>query len=204
MTDFSNGPIIRPYRDSDRADCFEICVRTAEVGGDARGMYSNDDLMPDIFFAPYVELHPDLAFVVDTGSRVSGYVIATANAREFVRKYRAELLPTFAAKYPFTDPSASHEAFMIGHGHNPERMLLPVLDEYPAHLHIDLLPALQGQGFGRRLIDTERAALAARGVPGVHLEMVTENVRARAFYDRLGFRELTSGGGLAVLGISTT
>ena len=71
-------------------------------------------------------------------------------------------------------------------------MRIAELAEYPAHLHIDLLPELQGQGFGRRLIDTLRAALAARGVPAVHLGMDAANTGARAFYDRLGFHELPS------------
>ena len=34
------------------------------------------------------------------------------------------------------------------------------------------------------------AALREQGVPGVHLGMATVNVRARGFYDRLGFEEL--------------
>ncbi|HEY2643991.1 MAG TPA: GNAT family N-acetyltransferase [Galbitalea sp.] len=203
MKDFPS-PIIRPYRPEDRSDCYDVCIRTAEVGGDARGMYSSDDLMGDIFFGPYVDLDPEMAYVVDTGSRVSGYVIATADVREFVRRYRAELLPVFAAKYPYVDPSTSHEAHMVALGHNPERTLGPQLDEYPAHLHIDLLPELQRKGLGRQLMDTIRGALAERGVPGVHLEMVTANTRARSFYDRLGFRELSSGDGLAILAISTT
>jgi len=196
-------PFIRPYRPEDRDDCYDICVRTAEVGGDATGMYSTDELMGDLFFDPYVDLDPSLAFVVDTGARVSGYVVATADTREHVRRYRAEIYPAFAEKYPLTHPWPAPDAHMIGLGHNPERMLFPWLDDYPAHLHIDLLPELQGQGFGRRLMDTLRAALAERGVPAVHLEMVTANVRARAFYDRLGFRELASSDGLAQLVIPT-
>jgi ribosomal protein S18 acetylase RimI-like enzyme len=196
-------PFIRPYRAEDRADCYEICVRTAEVGGDATGMYLSDALMGDLFFGPYVDLDPSLAFVVDTGERVSGYVIAAADTQGHVRRYRAEVYPGFAAKYPLSTEWPAPDAHMIGLGHNPERMLFPWLDEYPAHLHIDLLPELQGQGFGRRLIDTLRAALADRGVPAVHLEMVTANDRARAFYDRLGFRELASADGLAQLAIPT-
>ncbi len=54
-------------------------------------------------------------------------------------------------------------------------MLIAEVDDYPAHLHIDLLPELQGQGFGRRLIDTLRGALAERGVAAVHLGMDAAN-----------------------------
>ena len=71
-------------------------------------------------------------------------------------------------------------------------MRIAELADYPAHLHIDLLPELQGLGFGRRLIDTLRAALAARGVAAVHLGMDAANTGARAFYARLGFHELPS------------
>ena len=58
---------IRPYRPSDRDDVYDICVRTGASGADATGLYSDDDLLPDIFTGPYVTYQPDLAFVVDTG-----------------------------------------------------------------------------------------------------------------------------------------
>lgn len=196
--------MIRPYRESDRADCFDICVRTADAGGDATGKYSSDDLMPELFFAPYVDLDPGLAFVVDNGARVVGYVVATADTREYVRRYRSELLPGFAAAHPLDRPGKDvSEAAMLGLGHHPEHLLIPEVDGYPAHLHIDLLPEAQGQGWGRRLIEVERAALSARGAPAVHLTMVDANRGARAFYDRLGFRVLSTADGLTTLGILT-
>lgn len=185
-------PVIRPYGSADRADCYDVCVRTAAVGADARGLYSSDDLMPDIFCGPYLDLDAGSAFVVDTGERVAGYVIAASDTREFVRRYRAEVLPEFARKYPYVTRPVTTEDAMVNLGHTPEHMLIPQLDEYPAHLHIDLLPELQGLGMGRKLIDTLRASLAERGIRGVHLVMDAANTSARAFYDRLGFVELPS------------
>lgn len=187
---------IRLYRPADRADVYNVCVRTAAAGGDATGIYSSDDLMPDVFAGPYLAFQPDLAFVVDVGDRVAGYVIAAADTRAFVERVRQEWVPTFASKYPEPSPT---DAPIVAMGVDPERMLVPEVDEYPAHLHIDLLPELQGQGCGRALIDTLRAELARRGIPGLHLTMDPANLPARAFYDRLGFVELPSG----ALGIST-
>lgn len=69
-------------------------------------------------------------------------------------------------------------------------MLVPEVAAYPAHLHIDLLPAWQGRGHGRALMHTLLRALQDKGVPAVHLSMVTANTPARAFYDRLGFHEI--------------
>ncbi|GAA4336049.1 hypothetical protein GCM10023086_69030 [Streptomyces venetus] len=74
--------------------------------------------------------------------------------------------------------------------HHPERMVVPELAAYPAHLHIDLLPQWQGSGHGRRLTRTFLQALQDRGVPAVHLVMATANTLAGAFYDRLGFHRL--------------
>ena len=42
----------------------------------------------------------------------------------------------------------------------------PYAEDYPAHLHIDLLPEVQGQGWGRLLIATLVDALRERGVAG--------------------------------------
>ena len=52
---------------------------------------------------------------------------------------------------------------MLALHYRPERLLWPGLGEYPAHLHIDLLPGVQGSGYGRRLIDTFGASVAAAG-----------------------------------------
>ena len=180
--------MIRGYRDGDRADVYDVCVRTAAAGADARGRYVSDDLPGDIWAGPYLELEPELAFVVtvpepDGGERVAGYILGTADTRSFVDRYRAEWLPRFAARYPQVDDDTLA-------GHQPERMLVPGVDEYPAHLHIDLLPELQRQGWGRALMRRFLAAAAERGAPGAHLSFDPANTGAAAFYERLGFRPL--------------
>ncbi|MFB9309084.1 ribosomal protein S18 acetylase RimI-like enzyme [Agromyces hippuratus] len=203
-------PEIRPYRPADREQVARICLLTAAAGGDATGVYSDDALMPEVFALPYVEYAPELAFVVADGERVLGYVIGVADTAAFVEWWRREWAPGFAARHPSPGAPTGREpdfteAQLLEAGTAPERMLIDELAEYPAHLHIDLLPELQGQGFGRRLIDTLRGALAARGVPAVHLGMDAANIGARAFYDRLGFHELPSSRvNSPLLGIATS
>jgi len=187
--------VIRPYRAVDRSAVYDVCVRTAAAGGDARGVYSTDDLMPDVFAGPYVDLEPDLAFVVlgenaGAGERASGYIIGTADTRRFVERVRTAWLPGFAGRYSVVTPA---DRPIVAMGMHPERMLIAEVDEYPAHLHIDLLPQVQGRGYGRALVATLVAELRRRGVPGLHLMMDPANLGARAFYDRLGFTELPSG-----------
>jgi ribosomal protein S18 acetylase RimI-like enzyme len=68
-------------------------------------------------------------------------------------------------------------------------------------LHIDLLPEVQGQGWGTRLIGTLVAALRERGVTGVHLAASTDNAGAIAFYPRVGFTPLPSHEGVQAFGM---
>lgn len=180
---------IRPYGDADLEAVRDICVRTGHEGGDARPFHPDPSILPTAFADPYVAFEPELAFVVDDGERAVGYVVGTADTAAFVRRFRGEWLPSVAGKWPPTSGSSPTDE-LVRILHDPERMLWPQLEPYPAHLHIDLLPSAQGRGFGRALINRFFAALAARGVPAVHLGMVPANVKARAFYDRLGFHEI--------------
>ncbi|GAA1735763.1 hypothetical protein GCM10009809_33690 [Isoptericola hypogeus] len=229
--------MIRTSRPTDRAAVAEVCTRTAAGGSDARGLYSDDLLMPEVFALPYLEHSPDLAFVVvrpfaddasddpaddpaddvlrvDDG-RLVGYVIGVPDTRAFVAWWQRAWGPGFAARHPApgVSPTGAQprfaEADLLTAGADPTRMVRGItddeLDRYPAHLHIDLLPEAQGQGLGRALLDTLRAALAGRGVPGVHLGMDPNNTGARAFYDRYGFHELPSHSPTApLLGIATS
>jgi ribosomal protein S18 acetylase RimI-like enzyme len=196
---------IRAYRASDRDQVYDICIRTARAGDDATGVYSRDDLMPDLYAAPYCVLEPELAFVLDDGGTAVGYIIATADTRKFVERWRDEWLPAFAERHPLTSDLTSAEKNHILRGVHPEQMLIPEVDDYPAHLHIDLLPQARGRGHGRALLQTLRSALAASGVLGLYLSMDPANRSARAFYDRLGFHPLPSSRVDApVLGIATS
>jgi ribosomal protein S18 acetylase RimI-like enzyme len=187
---------LRPYRSSDAQAVRDVCLRTAQAGGDASGLYVSDALMPDVFATPYVEFAPELAFVLDAGSTagpsVQGYILGVADTARFVAWYRAQWVPKLALGYEHVVPPGTRCELIRHLGFTPERMLIPELDSYPAHLHIDILPHLQRQGWGRALMNALIAALSERRVPGLHLTMDAANVQARRFYDRLGFRELGS------------
>ncbi|MEW2399270.1 GNAT family N-acetyltransferase [Streptomyces sp. NPDC046862] len=203
----TSSAAIRPYRPEDRESLDDICVRTAHNGQDSRPVYTDPGIFPTTFAAPYVHLEPELAFVLDDGrGRAVGYVLGTADTPRFAEAFRTRWLPLVVDRYPepLGTPSTPDEA-IIQMLHHPERMLVPEVAAYPAHLHIDLLPQWQGLGHGRALTRTFLGALHDRGVPAVHLSMVTANTPARAFYDRLGFHEIDVPGPATVtwLGRST-
>jgi ribosomal protein S18 acetylase RimI-like enzyme len=182
---------IRPYRESDHAAVYDVCVRTADAGGDARGKYHSDDLMPDLFAGPYLFLEPEFAFVLDDGNQAVGYVLGTPDTAAFARAYRARWIPRLAGRYPVPpDPPTNPDEEMLALHYRPERLVRPGLDEYPAHLHIDLLPPFQRAGHGRAMMETFFAAAAGAGAAGLHVTVAQANIRALGFYRRLGFRPL--------------
>lgn len=186
-----SGQRIRRYADADLAAVYDVCVRTGDSGGDARGKYRSDDLIPDLFAGPYAFLEPSFAFVLDDGDRAVGYVVGTPDTAAFVRAYRERWIPRLAGRYPVPpSPPVTREDELVALHYSPEYMLWPGLPEYPAHLHIDLLPPFQGAGHGRRLMETFFEAVSLAGAPGVYLVVGKRNVSAQGFYDRLGFHQL--------------
>jgi GNAT superfamily N-acetyltransferase len=183
---------VRPYRDSDLEAIYDICIRTGDNGGDATGTFENPRLLPDIFAGPYLYLEPSLAFVLPDGAdRPVGYVLGTADTAGFVRAYREKWLPGVVSHYhaPTADVP-TRDAGMLELFHQPEHMLQSGMDEFPAHLHIDILPSHQGGGNGRRLVETFVDAAASVGAPGVHVTVALANARAHGFYLKVGFRLL--------------
>lgn len=190
----AGGMTVRLYREeTDRAAMGEICMVTGAAGGDARPLYRDQELLPDIFAYPYTVFDPALAFVADDGGRAVGYIVGTADTARFVKQFREQWLPEVAGRHvppPAPgQPPADRDEMMSGLLHNPERMIEPDLADYPAHLHIDLLPEYQGRGGGRALMTAFLAAARRAGADGVHLGMLRANTNAGAFYARMGFTE---------------
>jgi ribosomal protein S18 acetylase RimI-like enzyme len=197
--------IIRGYRPGDLPDLYRICLQTGDRGEDATAQFRDPDLLGHVFAAPYGLLEPSLAFVVEDGSGVAGYCLAALDTRAFEQRLEAEWWPPLRARYPEPDVAESDRwtrdewtAYLI---HHPWRAEDELLAQYPSHLHIDLLPRIQGSGMGRRLMDTQAAALRDQGSPGVHLNVNAANRRALGFYHHLGYTDLLHAGDRHVLGM---
>ncbi|WOF23682.1 GNAT family N-acetyltransferase [Microbacterium betulae] len=186
--------VIRPYRPADRAALGDVCVRTADAGGDATGLLSDDGLWPALFFFPYADRHPDLAFTVETDGRAAGYLVCAPDTVAFETWFLDEWWPAHAERFPHPGDATGREADLLRYASGRGRETPPYVAGHPAHLHIDLLPGAQGQGVGRRLIGLLQDALRERGVPGVHLGADPANAGALVFYERLGFTRLPGEG----------
>ena len=181
---------IRPFRAEDLDALYEICLKTGEHGADASARYADPRIIGEIYAAPYATIEPELAFVAEDDDGVAGYILGTADTRAFEARCEAQWWPRLRTAHP--NPRGSppadwtwdqKRAFQI---HRPFATPDPVVAAAPAHLHIDLLPRLQGQGMGRAMLDTWLWAAGGRA----HLGCDVENVRAQRFYDAYGFKRL--------------
>ena len=183
-------PEIRRFLPDDEPALYDICLRTGDSGEDATALHTDPALIGHVYVGPYLSLAPDLAFVAEDEDGVAGYVLGARDTRVFEHECERDWWPELRERYPRTAfPSSSRDGGLVRLLHEPAVAADDVLERYPAHLHIDLLPRLQGRGYGRRLMETLFAALRAARVPGVHLGVGLANERATAFYRHLGFTE---------------
>ena len=182
---------IRPYRSEDLPALYEICLATGASGADAGHLYRDAKLIGHIYAGPYGVLEPESALVVEDEHGVGGYIIGTHDTYAFEKRLEAEWWPSLRARYGDPpDPRASDDARMATLIHHPPRTPRRISEPYPAHLHIDMLPRLQGMGVGRMLIETWLKRMAARGVKAAHLGVGPANARAVKFYRKFGFHEI--------------
>lgn len=185
---------IRPYRPDDLDSLYDICLKTGDSGRDATALHADRRILGEIYAAPYGVLQPDLAFVVEDEQGTAAYILGTDDTRVFEARCEAEWWPDARLRHPAPPGPPTRawtmdqwRAFQI---HHPFAAPQAVVDAAPAHLHINLLPRLQGQGMGKALVEILTIALAAKGVTRVHLGCSADNSRALRFYDLYGFQRL--------------
>jgi ribosomal protein S18 acetylase RimI-like enzyme len=182
---------IRGYRPDDLDDLYRICLRTADSGQDATSLFRDPRLPGHVFAAPYGVFEPELAFVAEDAAGVGGYIVGALDSQAFESRLESEWWPPLRGHYPEPPPEPQTSDQRIAHHiHHPLRTPDELAQRYPSHLHINLVPRLQGRGQGRLLMNTLIEALRGRGSRGVHLHVSAGNQRAAAFYPHLGFARL--------------
>jgi ribosomal protein S18 acetylase RimI-like enzyme len=198
---------IRQANQSDIPYLYTICLQTGDSGKDATALYSDPWVLGQYFAAPYLFRDPSLCFVAEKDLTPKGYIIGTDDTIAFNRWFNDEWLPPLRMRYPLAESDnpqkTDSERWIIRTIHStPETLTNPeMLAKYPAHLHIDLLPDLQGQGCGRQLLETLFSALRKRNCPGLHLGVSARNDGAIKFYEKTGFTVLEEVPGAKMMGI---
>ncbi len=171
---------------------YSICLRTAFAGLDGTPYFNDPWCVGHYYAAPYFFWEPDLCFVaLDETGKPSGYITGTSNTASFTSWVQETWLPPLQEHYKqdkeFKSDAEESVVKILLKG--PGQGIWQNLG-YPAHLHINLLPNLQGKGLGRSLMETFFAAVLEKGATGIHLGVDGRNTRAYGFYERMGFKIL--------------
>ncbi len=192
--------LIRNAHPADLPYLYDICAKTAFNGGDARHLLSDPLIIGQYFLAPYVIFNPDWCWVVEQNNCLLGYLVSTPDSKIFANWMTSNWLGVIRQLYPVTQLSdlSSYEIWLRDLIHRD-----PVLDDFitdfPAHLHVDLLPKAQGQRLGSRLIGLLEQKLIQQKIPGYHLAMSADN-SAGNFYESNGLKILRQDSGVIFYG----
>jgi len=189
---------IRNYGEADFDAVYRICLETGAAGKDATSLYEDSRIIGHVYAGPYVRFSPETAFVIEDEDGVGAYIIGPVDTKSFEKRLEQDWWPELRRKY--SDPDIAHAADwsaderMMHLIHHPAKTPKRIAERHPAHLHIDLLPRLQGRGLGRELIRLWSERVRALGATGFHLAVGAANERAIGFYRACGLEEVESHG----------
>ncbi len=191
--------IIRNFQPTDEAAIEYITYRTGFKGEGLEGRdYFNDScLFYLIFIAYYARYEPEHFFIAeDTEThQVFGFICGTLDTDRQIQRFKRLMLWRIVLRaifytswrFPKTMLTALQLAFMLIKEPAIADPEVDLQEQYPAHLHINILPEYQRTGTGSRLILTFENHLKSLGVHGLHLGTSSRNTKAVPFYEKHGY-----------------
>jgi ribosomal protein S18 acetylase RimI-like enzyme len=187
--------VVRPYEPTDRERVRAVCFETGYLGDPVAWLWRDAESFADMFSGYYTDAEPESAWVVEADGVVSGYLLGAVDARRAWDPGAVAGRHVLRRGIAFRPGTAGVIWRTVADGiadvatRRADPRTIGFSDpDYPAHLHIDLMPAARGGGAGRRLIAAWFERLADLGVTGCHLETFAENTGAVAFFEAVGFR----------------
>lgn len=178
---------IRNYHPKDAENLKKICIETAS--DIFRGKKMTERALTEVYCRYYIEQEPESCFVVaNQKDEATGYILCAKDYESYKRVFQKSYLKTW------------NLAILIM-GHFAMNSIKDYVKDYPAHLHIDLLPECQGQGYGRKLVEALVEHLKEKKIKGLMLHVSRDNEGARKFYKKCGFQVLYTKGKDVLMGM---
>ena len=187
--------IIRPYTSDDRKavrhiyGIDEFCRPKLLEKYPKLAEFMADDM------SYYPDYEPESLFVAQVDGRVVGALLGAVDTGRFEQIYHHHIRPTIWRRvltgsygWPGWIP-----AYWLTDWAENHRKLKPVqVDrcQYPAHLHIGVLPGYRRLGLGTRLMECYAEYLRSRCINGYHLFASSFHYLGVSFYKKLGLEVL--------------
>jgi ribosomal protein S18 acetylase RimI-like enzyme len=192
---------IRLCHETDLPHLYQICLLTGDAGKDASGKLSDRFIIGQYYAAPYVFFEKDLCFILDDNNKPAGYIIGASDTKAFNKWFNSFWLPPLRKQYPSTlNPKSDLEKWLIS-VINTDTEDNDFVSEYPAHLHIDILPSQHGKGYGKFMIERFVDKCSEKGSRGIHFGVDKKNENAIGFYKKIGMKVLLDAPGALFMGL---
>lgn len=185
---------LRSYASDDLDALYSICLQTGDAGRDASHLHNEPLMLGHVYAAPYGVLEPHNVFVAEDEGGVAGYVVGTHDSDAFSERLEKEWWPALRERYADTSGLTATDLRRLENIRNPQPAPRNLVGPYPAHIHMNLLPRLRGQGVGSRLLTLWIDHARASGVKGIHLGASLANEGGIAFWSRSGFETISRQG----------
>ena len=183
-------PTIRPIELDDLRDIEYVCRMTA--GEKAQRDEKFGEIISKTFSTYYVKECRETCFcLADENNKAVGYILCEPSYNRYGKIFRKKYMPLITK----LSKKSGFEAFFMP---IPYKLFGK---NYPAHMHIDILPQYQSKGYGKELLDTLFKALKEKNIKGLCLITGKSNPGAIRFYKRLGFKKLVVIGDMYAMGI---
>ena len=178
----------------DEEALYAICLATGDAGKDASHLYADEKLVGNIYAVPYLHLCPDSAFVAEDWEGICGYIVGATDTAAYQERLEQAWWPKLRELYPLAEEEANalleEHRKRVAFIHQPSPMPASVLQNYPAHIHMNLLERARGTGGGCRLLSMWVEMARSNNIRGIHLGANPENHNGIAFWQARGFSPL--------------
>ena len=178
---------IRPAKAEDLESLGHIAYQTGFFGGSAEKFFPSKALFTDLWIRPYLEGAGCCGFVTELENKPVGYILGSCDLPGY-RRWMLSRIPFVLGRslmgiYRQVLPSLPYLLRMTRY---PSRLAPP--EQYPAGLHINVLPETRGHGLGKTLLQAYLDCLSQQKIRGVQLSTTRENQAAVVLYERMGFK----------------
>lgn len=185
--------IIRPYEEKDKENVRFVCLNSE---GPCRMTESEQKYILTTYCNYYLENEGRNCFVAaDENDKAIAYIICTEDYDAYKKIFDEEYVSRLDEDMVVWGFNAREGAL------GSTKLQEKYKKDFPAHLHIDVLPEYHRQGIGHKLVDTLSAHLRAKGICGVMLTVGSKNERGKAFYNKYGFEFLEQDGDDVAFGL---
>lgn len=168
---------VRKYKNKDFEDYRKICIVTAP--GSESFSEKKKKILTLTYCEYYAECEYDVCFSLTDNDIAVGYILCAKDNKAYEKAFLK-----YAAKIARISP------FSFVGAYGGTKIYRAFNEEYPAHLHIDILPLYQHKGYGTELMNSLKNELKKRHIKGVQLCVGADNKNAQSFYKKNDFEVL--------------